>query len=318
MRIVSIAIVDKDIYLGTVYCEDKYIDKVLLMFPGFTKLGTDYNPNKKDYGVTYLHLKQFDFPAVYGYAHKHEHESLNKLVFEHAEDITVRVCGLGMIACFEQIKQEQFLSLPDPQKQEQEDEANMELEQKYQRLALILNHHNLKLAITNSRLIGRVRFEHSSDSSPIQGPVQLKILVDKVNAEMPTIPDGIWSSYKGVITHRPRKPNYRYTIFTGDDLLDIILETLDKDLSAVIESSKGPDVYIPTELPVSEQSKESSNGSPSLKAFLELSEAMGNVGLTLTPEQENKLLHDAVNELQEEICSLQNQLDNNNQYGLDA
>ncbi|QDB70257.1 hypothetical protein CF8_0089 [Aeromonas phage CF8] len=197
MRIVSIAIVDKDIYLGTVYCEDKYIDKVLLMFPGFTKLGTDYNPNKKDYGVTYLHLKQFDFPAIYGYAHKHENESLNKLVFEHAEDITVRVCGLGMLACFEQIKQEQFLSLPDPHKQEQEDEANMDLEQKY-------------------------------------------------------------------------------------------------------------------------QANNSCNSSPSLKTFLELSETMDGVGLTLTPEQENKLLHDAINELQEEIRSLNNQLAKKNQYDLDA
>jgi hypothetical protein len=44
--------------------------------------------------------------------------------------------------------------------------------------------------------------------------------------------------------------------------------------------------------------------SETLKQFLELSEKMTKVGLTLTPEQENTLLHNVIDELSAEIASL--------------
>lgn len=44
--------------------------------------------------------------------------------------------------------------------------------------------------------------------------------------------------------------------------------------------------------------------SETLKHFLELSEKMTRVGLTLTPEQENTLLHNVIDELSAEIASL--------------
>ena len=44
--------------------------------------------------------------------------------------------------------------------------------------------------------------------------------------------------------------------------------------------------------------------SETLKQFLELSEKMTKVGLTLTPEQENTLLHNVIDELSAEITSL--------------
>ena len=44
--------------------------------------------------------------------------------------------------------------------------------------------------------------------------------------------------------------------------------------------------------------------SVTLKHFLELSEKMTKVGLTLTPEQENTLLHNVIDELSAEITSL--------------
>lgn len=44
--------------------------------------------------------------------------------------------------------------------------------------------------------------------------------------------------------------------------------------------------------------------SETLKHFLELSEKMTKVGLTLTPEQENTLLHNVIDELSAEISSL--------------
>lgn len=44
--------------------------------------------------------------------------------------------------------------------------------------------------------------------------------------------------------------------------------------------------------------------SETLKQLLELSEKMTKVGLTLTPEQENTLLHNVIDELSAEILSL--------------
>ena len=44
--------------------------------------------------------------------------------------------------------------------------------------------------------------------------------------------------------------------------------------------------------------------SETLKQLLELSEKMTKVGLTLTPEQENTLLHNVIDELSAEITSL--------------
>lgn len=44
--------------------------------------------------------------------------------------------------------------------------------------------------------------------------------------------------------------------------------------------------------------------SETLKQFLELSEKMTKVGLALTPEQENTLLHNVIEELSAEIASL--------------
>lgn len=314
MRIDVISISDQGKHIGVVFCEDKNTVKVLALFPDVDKEVSGFRTLFASKSLKYFKTKEFDFPFIYSYT------GGDPQIFplEISEDCTELVEKFGILGCFEQIKQEQFLSLPDPHKQEQEDEANMDLEQKYQKLALILNHHKLKLVIGNSLLIGRVRFERTSDCSPIQDYKQLKALIEKVNIEMPKLPQGIWVSVNGVITHRSRKPNYVYRNIVSEDLLDSILETLDKDLSSVINSTKtSEDTSIPS-LPVLAKMTDENCVSPSLKTFLELSETMETVGLTLTPEQENKLLHDAINELQEEIRSLNNQLAKKNQYDLDA
>ena len=52
--------------------------------------------------------------------------------------------------------------------------------------------------------------------------------------------------------------------------------------------------------------------SETLKQFLELSEKMTKVGLTLTPEQENTLLHNVIDELSAEITSLKLKIESMN------